>query len=270
MYEAFFSLSRKPFSASPDPSMYMPSGASERAIKRLNYAVAENIGGFLLSGPAGCGKTLLLEKLALTRAAAQEFLFVRAGKMDGDALAAALLRAAGIEYQGEGAFDRNAALEKLGAHLASKAKGGKRLAIIIDGAEWVDNDGLSVLEMLNDLRRNGTFLATFILCGHESTARRVLSLPGLRDRLALAANVEPLDAEGAAAYVNGRISAAGGTGPLFDDEALAGTFIFSKGVPRRINKVADLALLTAFGLEKPAVDREVMEAVVEEMSQAPL
>ncbi len=270
MYEAFFGLSRKPFSAAPDPSMYMPSAASEKAFKRLTYAAGENIGGFLLSGPAGCGKTLLLERLAQTRAAAQEFLFIRAGRMDGDMMAAALLRSAELPVAYSCSFDRNDALERVGAHLAGKASAGKRLTIIIDGAEWIDNDGLSVLEMLNDQRRNGTFLATFILCGRESTATRILSLPGLRDRLALAARVEPLDAPGCSEYVAGRCAAAGSGQTLFDEEALSHVFLYSKGVPRRVNRVADLALLTAFGLEKPVVDYEVMQAVVEEMSQDPM
>lgn len=272
MYEKFFGLSRKPFSAAPDPSMYVASEVAERAVKRLSYAAGENIGGFLLSGPAGCGKTLLLEKLALSRAAAQEFLFVRAGKMDGDAMAAALLRAAGfLDADLEGDLpDRNASLAKLASHLTARAKGGKKLTIIIDGAEWIDNDGLSVLEMLNDLRRNGTFLATFILAGQDSMATRILSLPGLRDRLALSARVEPLSAAGCAAYTRERMRIVGGAEGIFDEEALAVLFMYSKGVPRRINRVADLALLTAFGLEKQQVDSEVMAVVIEEISLRPV
>jgi len=272
MYEKFFGLSRKPFSAAPDPSMYVASENAERVVKRLSYAAGENIGGFLLTGPAGCGKTLLLEKLALSAAAAQEFLFVRAGKMDGDAMAAALLRAAGLlgaDFEGD-LPERNSSLARLAAHLAKRAKSGKKLTIIIDGAEWVDNDGLCVLEMLNDLRRNGTFLATFILAGQDSMATRILSLPGLRDRLALSARVEPLSADGCVQYATERMRTVGGTDGTFADEALSALFIYSKGVPRRVNRVADLALLTAFGLEKRQVDSEVMAAVIEEISQNPV
>ncbi len=272
MYKAFFGLSRKPFSASPDPSMYISSPSAERALKRLTYAVTENIGGFLLTGPSGCGKTLLLEKLSSTEAAAQGFLFVRAGRMDGDGVAAGLLRAAGLVDITAPAthIDRNQAMDHLGKYLLGKARGGGRLTIIIDGAELVDNDGLSVLEVFNDLRRNGTFLATFILSGRESMSRRILSLPGLRDRLALSARVEPLDAGGCAEYVRGRLSAAGANETLFEDEALGEIFAYAKGVPRRVNRVADLALLTAFGLEKHTVDSEVMAVVFEEMSQSPI
>jgi len=272
MYEIFFGLSRKPFSASPDPSMYVASPAAERTMKRLTYAVRENIGGFLLTGPSGCGKTLLLEKLAITGAANLEFLFVRAGRMDGDALAAALLRAAGLVVDGAAGrpFDRNTAMHNFDKYLLGKAGGGQRFAVIIDGAEWVDNDGLTVLEMLNDIRRDGAFLATFVLSGRESMARRVVSLPGLRDRFALSAKVEPLDAAGCSGYVTGRLTAAGGRREIFNKEALAQVFLFSKGVPRRVNRVADLALLTAFGLERETVGAEVMEAVIEELAQGPV
>jgi type II secretory pathway predicted ATPase ExeA len=268
MYEAFFGLKRKPFSASPDPSMYVATAGTERILKRLTYAARENTGGFLLTGPAGCGKTLLLEKLATGSAASLEFLLIRAGKMDGEAVAAALVRAAGLVMDAR--TDRNAALHNFSKYLLGKAGGGKNFAIIIDGAEGVDNDGLSVLEMVNDLRRNGAFLATFILSGRESMARRVVSLPGLRDRFTLSARVQPLDAPDCAAYVKGRLAAAGATRELFNEEALAELFLYSKGIPRRINRVADLALLTAFGLEKQLIDAGVMEAVVEELAGSPI
>jgi len=271
MYEEFFGLKRKPFSASPDPSMYVPSPSAERAFKRLTYAFEENIGGFLLTGPSGCGKTLLLEKLAAGAAAAFEFLFVRAGRMDGDALAAALCREAGVlDERAAARADRNSCVSRFERYLAGKARSGKRLTVIIDGAEYVDNDGLSVLEMLNDLRRDGAFLATIVLAGRDSMARRILSLPGLRDRLALSARVEPLDGASSGEYVRGRLERAGAARELFTGDALAQLFVYSKGVPRRTNRVADLALLTAYGLEKQEVDLDVMQAVVEELSQSPI
>jgi len=268
MYEAFFGLKRKPFLASPDPSMYVASPGTERTLKRLTYAARENVGGFLLTGPAGCGKTLLLEKLATTGAANLEFLFIRAGKMNGDGLAAALLRAAGLVV--EDACDRNAAMHNFGKYLLGKAGSGKRFTIIIDGAEWIDNDGLSVLEIVNDLRRDGAFLATFVLCGRESVAKRAVSMAGLRDRFALSARVEPLDDTGSREYVNGRLAAAGAEGDIFEEEALAEVYVYSKGVARRINRMCDLALLTAFGLEKKVVDAQIMEAVIEELAQSPV
>ena len=101
-------------------------------------------------------------------------------------------------------------------------------------------------------------------------SRRVLSLPGLRDRLAFSATVGPLDQEGCGAYVSGRLAAAGAGTAIFDDDALSGIFVYAKGVPRRVNRVADLALLTAFGLDKKTVDSEVMAAVIEEISQGPV
>jgi general secretion pathway protein A len=268
MYEAFFGFQRKPFSASPDPSMYVGSPSTERTLKRLMYAARENVGGFLLTGPSGCGKTLLLEKLATAGAASLEFLFIRAGKMDGDGFAAALLRAAGLVM--EKACDRNAAMHNFGKYLLGKSGTGKRFTIIVDGAEWIDNDGLSVLEIVNDLRRDGSFLATFVLCGRESVARRIVSLAGLRDRFALSARVEPLDEAGCREYIKGRVVAAAGRAEVFSPEALAETFVYSKGVPRRINRICDLALLSAFGLEKSAVDAQVMEAVIEELAQSPI
>jgi general secretion pathway protein A len=176
----------------------------------------------------------------------------------------------GLDAGKDGRFDRNAAMDDIRKHLLGRAATGKRYGIVIDGAEWIDNDGLGVLEILNDIRRDGSFLATFILSGRESTARRILALPGLRDRFALSARVEPLDEQGSNTYVAGRAAAAGAAEALFGEDALSRIASYAKGVPRRINRVCDLALLTAFGLEKKTVDGEVMEAVIEELSQSPI
>jgi type II secretory pathway predicted ATPase ExeA len=82
--------------------------------------------------------------------------------------------------------------------------------------------------------------------------------------------VEPLDQEGSAAFIKGRLAASGARKDIFTPEALGEIFVYSKGIPRRINRVSDLALLTAFGLEKQSVDSEVMEAVIEELAQSPI
>ncbi|MBF0244411.1 MAG: hypothetical protein HQL31_03970, partial [Planctomycetes bacterium] len=43
-------------------------------------------------------------------------------------------------------------------------------------------------------------------------------------------------------------------------------FEHSHGVPREINNICDMALLTGFGYNSPTVDRKLIEMVVEDMS----
>ena len=57
------------------------------------------------------------------------------------------------------------------------------------------------------------------------------------------------------AYVAGRLAAAGATdSPLFTQAALASLHRAAAGIPRRLNRLADLALLIAYAQELPIVD----------------
>ena len=65
-----------------------------------------------------------------------------------------------------------------------------------------------------------------------------------------------------------RLSAAGASRPIFDTQALDALHELSHGIPRRINRLADLALLVGFADELPAVTRAQIEAVSDELSLA--
>lgn len=63
MYEAYWRLREKPFVNTPDPRFLYYSKEHEEALSRLTYAVEANMGGCLLTGVFGCGKTLLNQAL---------------------------------------------------------------------------------------------------------------------------------------------------------------------------------------------------------------
>ena len=64
MYEEYFGLGRRPFSAVPRVEHYFPAAAIEAARQKLVRCVqrAEGIG--IVVGPSGTGKTLLCQMLA--------------------------------------------------------------------------------------------------------------------------------------------------------------------------------------------------------------
>ena len=63
-----------------------------------------------------------------------------------------------------------------------------------------------------------------------------------------------------------RLAAAGSLRPIFDDQAVAAIFELSHGVPRRINRLADLALLVGFAEELRTISRGQIEAIYEELT----
>jgi type II secretory pathway predicted ATPase ExeA len=75
----------------------------------------------------------------------------------------------------------------------------------------------------------------------------LLELPtGLADRLAARCLLGPLTESESSTYVIGRLVAAGARTPLFTPDALCALHQAADGLPRRLNHLADLALLIAF------------------------
>jgi len=49
---------------------------------------------------------------------------------------------------------------------------------------------------------------------------------------------------------------------VFNDEAVASIFENSGGIPRRINQICDMCLLSAFNNEVTRIDKQIAEDVV--------
>jgi general secretion pathway protein A len=65
--------------------------------------------------------------------------------------------------------------------------------------------------------------------------------------------------------VTHRLEAAGAQRAIFEDDALDALHQLSRGIPRRINRLADLALLIGFAEERETIAASQVEAVSEEL-----
>src|SRR5262245_43064035 len=64
MYESFFELNRRPFTAAPQPDLYYPAKAIETARRAIERCIDRAEGTAMVMGPAGCGKSHLCRWLA--------------------------------------------------------------------------------------------------------------------------------------------------------------------------------------------------------------
>ena len=64
MYESYFGLSRRPFSATPDASCFLPAETTQTAFDKLLLGVERGMGIGILTAAPGTGKTLLCQRLA--------------------------------------------------------------------------------------------------------------------------------------------------------------------------------------------------------------
>ena len=84
-------------------------------------------------------------------------------------------------------------------------------------------------------------------------------------RLNVKCLLRPFNLEETVSYVNHRLISAGATQEIFTSEALATLHQLSGGIPRKINRLCDLALLIGFAEEQLRINAPQIEAVCNEL-----
>ena len=93
-------------------------------------------------------------------------------------------------------------------------------------------------------------------------------IPQLNDRIAVRSFVEPLSHDDTIGYVAHRLHVAGAKREIFDQDALEALHERSGGIPRRINRLADLALVVGYADQLDNIGAREIEAVAEDIPPA--
>jgi general secretion pathway protein A len=275
MYAPFFGLSREPFSIAPDPRFLFMSERHREALAHLLYGVGGGGGFVLLTGEIGAGKTTVgrcfLEQLP--RHCAVAYIFNP--KLSVGELLQTICSEFGITVA-PGETSIKAHVDALNRFLLDAHAQGRQALLVIDEAQSLSADVLEQLRLLTNLETAERKLLQIILIG-QPELRDMLAQPGLEQlaqRVIARYHLGPLSREESAQYVAHRLAVAGPDGAAagaapFDPAALATLHKLAAGVPRRINLLADRALLGAYAQGRRRVDkRTVMRAAAEVFGEA--
>jgi type II secretory pathway predicted ATPase ExeA len=261
MYEEHFGLRPRPF-GEPSGSSDLVSLPSRDAIRRrLRYGLEHGQGPALLFGPPGTGKTLLARDLAAD-------LGGRSAHLTFPAMPAADLVDYLADELGAPASSKpglGASLRRLKEALAASAGRNERPLLIVDEGHLIDDPAtFDTLRLLLNFATSGPSDLSLLLVGGPEMLLRLP--PALTDRLTARCLLGPLSQAESALYIQGRLEAAGATEPLFDPTSLAELHRFADGLPRRLNHLADLALLIAFAEGKDRPEPRTVIAAAHESS----
>ncbi len=257
MYQTHFQLRQRPFPATPDPARYYPATSHERAIARLLNGLTDGEGVAVLTGLPGTGKTLLCHCLLERLGTEVDVAFLTNSHVgDRAGLLQAILYDLSLPHERRGEQEMRLALTD---HLLRGYEKGRGTLLIFDEAQHLTPDLLEELRLLGNLEARSGKVVQVVLVGQPGlleTLRRP-ELAAFAQRLAVRAEVEPLDLQEAADYLLHHVRVAGGRPErLFADEALEILARQTRGVPRLLNQAAHQALNLAAEAGTAQVDAE--------------
>jgi type II secretory pathway predicted ATPase ExeA len=262
MYHVHWGLTRSPFAGGGTPLFYEGESQAE-ALARLRY-VADNRRHALLLGERGAGKTLVMRHFVEQRR--------REGR-EGVAIGLAGISsrellwqvAAGLSLGPRPEDDAVRLFRQLGDYAAAAVARKSAALLLVDD---VDQAGADVrITLLRLLHLGGeTPWMTLVLVANTNRFERLGE--ELLDALDLRIELEPWSEADMIGYVQHALVEAGGDRPVFEDEALAAMHALTDGIPRRVNRLADHALLGAAAESHEMVDAAMMEAAHDALNWA--
>jgi general secretion pathway protein A len=264
MYLSYYNLNEKPFQISTDPKFLWLGEKHKEALAILTYGILDNKGFLLLTGDVGTGKTTIINTLL--------------NNLDDDVIAAhvpdpdlehldffnfiANVFSIDKKFSTKGEF-----LNHLSKFLHDAYSKNKKVLLIIDEAQRLKPELLEEIRLLSNIERQDTKLLNIFFVGQEEF-NNVLIEPenrALRQRITINYYIEPLTENETKEYIKHRLNIAGSKRNIFSSSAIREIFSFSKGFPRLINIICDLALLTGYVKEQKTINEFIIKECAKEL-----
>jgi general secretion pathway protein A len=262
----YYKLKEQPFGVTPDSRYLFLTSTQKDALSSVIYGIESGCGFVALIARPGLGKTtLLFQTLDILRERARLVFLFQTISTPVDLLRALL--------SGLGAPDMRASLVEMQIRLknllAEQYSAGKRVVLVIDEAQNLDDSVLELVRMLSNFETASDKLIQIVLAGQPQLAENIGSpeLVQLRQRVSIFARLNPFTAEETALYIAHRLRVAGYASdtPLFTKDALALITQASEGIPRNINNLCFNALSLGAALEQKPIDREIIRQVTADL-----
>ncbi|MFP5229767.1 MAG: ExeA family protein [Acidobacteriota bacterium] len=268
MYKAFFKLARNPFDLTPDPTYFVSTRRHNEALAALHYGIRRHKGFVVVTGEVGTGKTLLLRCLLRLLKESKDiaYAYLFNSRLSPTEFLQYVLADFGLPASGK---NKSELLLDLGQFLVSRGAKGLTTVLIIDEAHHLSEELLEEVRLLSNLETTDDKLLQIVLVGQPELDDKLdsIALRQLKQRIALRAQLGPLDAAETTEYVNHRLKVAGLEGEparIFPPEVVDAVYRHSRGFPRLINTVCENALITAYARQLPAITVDVVDDVARE------
>jgi general secretion pathway protein A len=245
MYLAHYNLKEKPFNISPDSRFIWLSEKHKEGLANLKYGAMENKGFLVLTGDIGTGKTTLIN--SLIRITGVKTLI--ATVPDPDLEIMDFFNHLAEEFNMNRVFSsKGDFLIQFKQFLLESYASDKSVLLIIDEAQRLNHELLEQIRLLSNIELHDRKLINIFFVGQNEFNQLLMDKRNraVRQRISVNYQLEPLSKPETEQYIQHRLKLAGTTEEIFKPGAAWRVFNFSRGYPRLINIICDLALLTGY------------------------
>jgi type II secretory pathway predicted ATPase ExeA len=257
MWQTYFGFKKTPFSDCPDSKQLFASQAWNQVKARLQFLVDHQAAG-LLTGEVGSGKSTAARTFTATlNPSLYKILYLHWSSgscLDLLRQLACALDLAPAHRRGDLARQISEAIVRLNQNKKQHP------VLICDEAHLLGHPALEQFPLLLNFDMDSSHYLTLLLIG-QPLLRRTLSLQmheALRQRIAVHYHLEGISREEVQAYLAQQLKASGISEPLFDDTATQALYQASKGILRKVNKLARAALQLAAARKTSPVNETIL------------
>lgn len=263
MYLEHFGLDEPPFRITPHTDFFFDGANRGATLDALVYAITHDEGIVKVSGEVGSGKTMLCRVLMERLPETVTIIYLANPSLSRDDILYAIADELHLDIPDN--TRTSVVMRNLHDHLIQSYGEGRQVVVLIDEAHAMPVDTLEEIRLLSNLESNRSKLLQLVLFG-QPELNDVLARPDMRqlkERITHNFGLEPLVRDDIANYLDFRMRAAGYRGPtVFSPAALKLIAKSSLGLTRRVNILADKALLAAFSSGSHQIGPKEVQAAI--------
>ena len=260
MYLEHYGLDRPPFKITPDTSLFYTGNKRGAALEALKYAILSGEGIIKVVGEVGSGKTMLCRMLEVELPDNVEIGYIANPSLSPDNILHVIAFELKLDITNDSS--KLEVMQALQTYLLEKHTCNKQIVIFVEEAQSMPIETLEEIRLLSNLETNENKLLQMVLFGQPELDEklRTQSIRQLKERITHSFYLDPFPGKDIYEYLNYRMRIVGYKGPdLFSQNISNSIEKKSKGLTRRINILADKALLAAYsdgdhGIKKKHID----------------
>ena len=247
MYQEHFGLNRPPFKITPDTSLFYEGNQRGAALDALLYAINSGEGIIKVVGEVGSGKTMLCRMLEVRLGSDIDVIYIANPSLSPDNILHVIAHELHLDVNDD--MSKVSVMQQIQTFLLEKHASNRQVVLFVEEAQSMPIETLEEIRLLSNLETDQNKLLQMVLFGQPELDEK-LSLPQirqLRERITHSFYLSPFPPDDTLQYLNFRLRAVGYKGPdIFTRQTAGVVKKYSDGLTRRMNIIADKAMLAAF------------------------